>query len=509
VSALPTALAAQLPIAPVLLPLVAGIVLLLWRAAPLAVQRGVSLSALLLLLATDMALWLQVQDGAVQVYALGGWPAPIGIVLVADRLAVWMLLATALVALGALLYALRGDDALGPHFHVLFQWQLFGLDGAFLTGDLFNLFVFFEVLLLASYGLLLHGGGRLRTRAGLHYVVLNLLGSTLFLFAVGTLYGLAGTLNMADLAVRLPLLPPADWPLLRTALLVLLVVFALKAALLPLSLWLPAAYGHTSAAVAALLAIMTKVGAYAILRVDIMLLGHSGGVLDGWVQPWLLWVALATLLAGAAGVLAAGGLRQQTGHLVVLSMGTLMLGFALDTPQSLAAGLYYLPHSVFVSAALFLLADVVARGRGQAADGFSAAPPMPHRAPLAALYAVLAVSVAGLPPLSGFVGKFMLLQAALGQPHWAWVWAGMLGAGLVTLFALSRSGTQLFMRVLPGGEATLTAWPVTLLLPATLLAALGVGMALAAAPLAAAAAAIAQQIAQPQNYIHAVLGAGG
>ncbi|WP_298291901.1 monovalent cation/H+ antiporter subunit D [Thiomonas sp.] len=504
-SPLQAALAAHLPIAPVLLPLAAGIVLLALRRAPLALQRAVSVLALLLLLALDVALWLQVQGGAPVVYALGNWPVPVGIVLVADRLAAWMLLVTALVALGALLHALHGEDAHGPHFHVLFQWQLFGLDGAFLTGDLFNLFVFFEVLLLASYGLLLHGGGRLRTRAGLHYVVLNLLGSTLFLFAVGTLYGVAGTLNMADLAVRLPLLPQADWPLLRSALLVLLVVFALKAALLPLSLWLPAAYGNTGAGVAALLAVMTKVGAYAILRVHIMLLG--GSVLAGWVQPWLLALALATVAAGAAGTLAATSLRQQTGHLIVLSMGTLLLGFALDTPQSLAAGLYYLPHSVFVSAALFLLADLLVRTRGAAADGFGPAPAMPQRGLLAALFLVLAVNVAGLPPLSGFVGKFMLLQAALGQPHWIWVWAVVLGGGLATLVALSRSGTSLFMRVLPADAATASALPRSLLPAAGLLAALGVGMALAAGPLSAAATAVAQQIAQPQGYLHAVLGA--
>ncbi|MBN2691048.1 MAG: monovalent cation/H+ antiporter subunit D, partial [Burkholderiaceae bacterium] len=425
---------AQLPIAPVLLPLAAGIVLLFLRGRSLRVQRVFSLLATLALLAVDVALWLRVQHGAHLVYALGDWPAPIGIVLVADQLAVGMLLVTALVALGALLYAVMNDeDAAGPHFHVLFQMELFGLGGAFLTGDLFNLFVFFEVLLLASYGLLLHGGGRLRTRAGLHYVVLNLVGSTLFLFAVGALYGLSGTLNMADLAVRLPLLPLSDGPLLRSALLVLLVVFALKAALLPLSLWLPSAYGNTSAAVAALFAIMTKVGAYAILRVDIMLFGQGSGVLAGWIGPWLFWAALATLIAGAAGVLASSSLRQQVGHLVVLSMGTLLLAFSLGTQQALVAGLYYLPHSVFVSAALFLLADLVARGRGAASDGFEPAPPMPHRALLGGLFFVLAISVAGLPPLSGFIGKFMLLQAAQSQPHGAWVWAVVLGAGLAVL----------------------------------------------------------------------------
>lgn len=501
---------AQLPIVPVLLPLAAGIVLLLLRARPLALQRTLSLLATLGLLAFDLALWWQVQHGAVLVYALGNWPAPIGIVLVADPLAVWMLITTALVALGALLHALRGEDAQGPHFHVLFQLQIFGINGAFLTGDLFNLFVFFEVLLLASYGLLLHGGGRLRTRAGLHYVVLNLVGSTLFLFAVGALYGVTGTLNMADLAMKLALMPPADWALLRSALLVLLVVFALKAALLPLSFWLPGAYGNTGAAVAALFAVMTKVGAYAILRVDIMLLGQPGGILYGWVQPWLFWIALATLVVGAAGVLASVGMRQQIGHLVVVSMGTLLLAFSLNTPQALSAGLYYLPHSVFASAALFLLADLVMRGRGCAGDGFDPAPPMPHRALLGGLFFLLAISIVGLPPLSGFIGKFMLLQAAQGQPHWIWLWAVVLGAGLAALVALSRSGSRVFMRVTPLERDAVPAavWPVSQALAVLALAALGVVMVLAAGSLTTTAASIAQQIVLPQSYIHAVSGGG-
>lgn len=508
-SALPTALAAQLPIAPVLLPLVAGIVLLLWRAAPLAVQRGVSLSALLLLLATDMALWLQVQDGAVQVYALGGWPAPIGIVLVADRLAVWMLLATALVALGALLYALRGDDALGPHFHVLFQWQLFGLDGAFLTGDLFNLFVFFEVLLLASYGLLLHGGGRLRTRAGLHYVVLNLLGSTLFLFAVGTLYGLAGTLNMADLAVRLPLLPPADWPLLRTALLVLLVVFALKAALLPLSLWLPAAYGHTSAAVAALLAIMTKVGAYAIIRVHYMVFGDAAAA----AAPWIVGGALASMAIGALGALATRRLGDLAAFAVVWSMGSLLVAIGMFEPGAIAAALYYAAHSTIAGAALFLVADAVAQRRPGHGDALVLAPPPTQATPLSIAFFVAAIAMCGLPPLSGFVGKLLILDATRG-PLAIWIWGGILLTSLAVIIAFARAGSLLFWKsevvsvaaeapaapAIPALRRTALPLLALLLLPAAL-----AGFAGPAAEYFDAAAA---QIADVRGYVDAVLGAG-
>ena len=200
----------HLVIAPILLPLLAGILLLMFRRTDIRPRRVLSVAAVLGQIGLALSLLQAVGEGDILTYALGNWPAPYGIVLVADRLAAWMLMATALVALFALLHACRGSDVAGRHFHVLFQLQLMGLNGAFLTGDLFNLFVFFEVLLLASYGLVLHGGGRLRTRAGLHYVVLNLAGSSLFLIAVGTLYGLFGTLNMADLAVKMAAVSPEN-----------------------------------------------------------------------------------------------------------------------------------------------------------------------------------------------------------------------------------------------------------------------------------------------------------
>jgi len=224
----------HLAIAPVLLPLLAGIMLLVARRFDLRLRRLFSIAAVLGQIGLAVMLLRAVGGGDILTYALGNWPAPYGIVLVADRLAAWMLLVTALLAVFPLLHACRGEDARGRHFHVLFQLQLFGLNGAFLTGDLFNLFVFFEVLLLASYGLILHGGGRLRSKAGLHYVVLNLAGSSLFLIAVGTLYGLFGTLNMADLAVKMAAVPAENLGPARAAGLLLFAVFALKAALLPL-----------------------------------------------------------------------------------------------------------------------------------------------------------------------------------------------------------------------------------------------------------------------------------
>ncbi|MFZ3261118.1 MAG: monovalent cation/H+ antiporter subunit D, partial [Thiobacillus sp.] len=436
----------HLPILPVILPLIAGIVLLALRNAPLRLQRGVSLVATLALVPLAIALVQTASDGTQLVYQLGNWVAPYGIVLVVDRLAAWMLLTTSLLAVFALLYAIRGSDTEGRHFHVLFQLQLFGLNGAFLTGDLFNLFVFFEILLLASYGLLLHGGGRKRVKAGLHYVVINLVGSTLFLFAVGTLYGVTGTLNMADLAVKLAATPPDNLALVQSAGLLLFAVFALKAALLPLYLWLPAAYAHTSAPVAALFAIMTKVGAYSILRVYALMFGDDAGPVANLLDPWLAPLALATLTLGMLGAVAATALRQQVAYLVVASIGSLLLAFGLGTRDAIAAGLYYLPHSVFAAAALFLLADSIGRARGEFTDRFESGPEMPGARVLGGLFFVAAAAIAGLPPLSGFLGKFMLLKAALDSPLLPWVWSVVLATGLAGMIALARSGSLLFYR---------------------------------------------------------------
>lgn len=498
-------LANHLPILPVVLPLLAGIVLLALRRVPTGVQRGVGLVATLALLPLAGGLLQATGDGAHLVYLLGNWEAPFGIVLVADRLAAWMLLVTALVAVFALLYALNGTDTEGRHFHVLFQLQLFGLNGAFLTGDLFNLFVFFEILLLASYGLLLHGGGRLRVKAGLHYVVINLLGSTLFLFAVGTFYGVTGTLNMADLAVKLAATPPENTALVQSAALLLFGVFALKAALVPLYLWLPAAYGHTSAPVAALFAIMTKVGAYSILRVYSLFAGTDSGPLAGLLDIWLLPLALATLALGILGAAASTGLRQQAAYFVVASVGTLLTAFGLGDADALAAGLYYLPHSTFATAALFLLADSIARSRGELGDRFEPGPAI-QRAPLVgSLFFAVAVAVAGLPPLSGFLAKFMLLRAALDTSSAGWVLTVVLATGLLGVIVLARSGSLLFYRT-HSPQGALPTPSAAALVPVAGLLALIVGLTVAAGPVSEYATATAAQLVSPQRYVDAVLG---
>jgi len=494
----------HLVIAPLLLPLLAGTALLLLRSSDTPVRRSLSILATLVLVGLSLALLLHVAEHGVQVYQLGNWIAPFGIVLVADRLAVIMVLITSVLAACVVVYAARGSDHSGRYFHILFQMQLFGLNGAFLTGDLFNLFVFFEVLLIASYGLLLHGGGRKRTRAGLHYVVLNLVGSTLFLFAVGTLYGVLGTLNMADLAQRLSAVPPEDLGVVRAAGLLLFGVFALKAALAPLHLWLPGAYGHTSAPVAAMFAIMTKVGAYAILRVHSLMFGPDAGPLAGLLDTWLLPLALLTVVAGTFGVLASRRLSEQAAYLVIVSAGTLLTAFGLGGAEAFAAGLYYLTHTTFAAAALFLLAGVLGDVRGATQDRLVAGPALPSSQLLGGVFLLIALAVSGMPPLSGFIGKWLILQASLGQPDMLWVFGVLLVTSLLGIMALARSGSRLFFKIDETASASVPPRIGDLGAPLALVIA-GIAMVIYAGPAYEFAQATADQLAQPGGYLAAVL----
>ena len=273
-------------------------------------RRRLSLASMLLGAFMAASLVWHASQGELLVYQLGEWPAPFGIVLVVDRLSALMVLLTYAVAVPAMWYATGGWDCRGRHFHALFQFQLMGLCGAFLTGDLFNLFVFFEVLLIASYVLLVHGQGRERFRMGVHYVVLNLAASGLFLIGLGMVYAVTGTLNMADVGLRVGQLTGDAALIARAAALVLLVVFGLKAAIVPLYFWLPATYAAASAPVAALFAIMTKVGVYSIIRVHWGVFGVEAGEAALAVQGWLLPLALTTSVLGVLGALAGETIDQ-------------------------------------------------------------------------------------------------------------------------------------------------------------------------------------------------------
>ena len=323
----------QLVVAPVLLPLASAALMLCINERHRAARAFIDLVSCLLGLALSVALllWVDARDAPASfaVYLPGNWPVPFGIVLVLDRLSALMLVLAAGLGLAALLFSLARWSRAGVHFHPLFQLQLMGLNGAFLTADLFNLFVFFEVLLAASYGLLLHGNGGMRVRAGLHYIAINLLASFLFLIGVAVLYGVSGTLNMADIAHKLPQVPAGDRGLLHAGAAILAVALLAKAAAWPLNFWLPPAYAAASAPVSALFALLTKVGVYAVLRLWTLCFPASAGASALFGADTLLWGGLATLGFGALGMMASQQLGRLTGFSIIASSGTVLaaIGF--------------------------------------------------------------------------------------------------------------------------------------------------------------------------------------
>ena len=499
----------HLPLLPILIPLLAAAAMLFVEHGRLGMlpQRAIAWTSLAAMLAVSLLLLRQADGGSIGVYLLGDWPARLGIVLVVDRLSALMVLLGQLLAAACLLHACAGRDRRATHFHAFFQFQLMGLNGAFLTGDLFNLFVFFEILLASSYGLLLSGarGGRIRT--GFHYVVFNVAASTLFLIGLGVMYGLLGTLNMAELAARVATVAPQDRVLLQSAAGLLLVVFCAKAAVLPLYLWLPATYGRAQPAVAALLVIMTKVGAYAVLRVFSLLFGAQAGELSGFAWDWLLPAGIATLLMAGLGTLAAVRLRILAGYVVLASAGTLFIAFSLATAEAIGAGLYYLAHSVFAGAALFLIVALVRRHR--ITDRTNVVLPIRDAWLSGGLYFVAAIALIGLPPLSGFIGKFTVLMAT-PERHTAWVWSAVLATGFFMLVAMTRAGSRLFWLVPPEPAAAAplrakaTRAPRREVAAIVLLLSYGVIMTVAAGPLLRYTRAAGEQLAAPDHYIEAM-----
>lgn len=507
----------HLVVLPVVIPaLMAPFILMVMR-HHMELQRIFSVASTLAMLATSIALMVQAAGGDIAVYDLGDWPAPFGIVLVADRLSTLMIVLSTLLALPVLLYAIwSGWDARGQHFHALFQFQLMGVLGAFLTGDAFNLFVFFEVLLIASYGLMIHAGGATRLRAGVQYVVYNLLGSTLFLFALGVLYAVTGTLNMADLAVRVAELPAEDSALIRVGAVLLLLVFAIKAALLPLHFWLPGSYANAPAPVAALFAIMTKVGAYAILRIYTLVFSPELDITAGLVGTWLLPAALLTLIAGAFGILGSRELMRMVAFSAIMSMGTLLVAISLFDVQSTSAAIFYIVHSTFATAMLFLVADLVTERR---TGRISAATPMVHGGLIATLFFGAAVAMAGMPPLSGFVGKLLVMDAARADANWGLVWTVILVTSLIAILGLARAGSLVFWKShdptleqrnwADGADMTpLPDSPLPAALPIVAVFAVFaviIALTLAAGPIMRYAEATAAQLYDPTPYIDTVL----
>ncbi len=463
----------HLIIAPIVLPLLVAALQLLVGERRRRTVLALSIASCVGLVLVAAALMLTVSDdGALAaVYRIGDWPARFGIVLVADRLSALMVLLTCVLALALLPYALGRWQHRGGHFQPLLQFLLMGLNGAFLTGDLFNLFVFFEVLLAASYGLALHGSGARRVSAGLHYIAVNLTASMLFLLGVSLIFGVTGTLNMAALAELIPSVPDRTRALLHAGAAILGVAFLIKTAMFPLGFWLPRTYAAATPAVAAMFALMTKVGIYVLLRLSLLLFGDSAGPASAhFGSDWMVWGGVATVVAGTIGMLGARDLAKLAGYNVVISSGTLLGAIGLQQPAVTTGALAYLVISTLAIAAFFLVAGLLASDGDEETDDTLILEPYEQpgestagegryaeedesrvviSAPIAMLgmsFSLCALLLAGLPPLSGFLAKFALLAPMLdtGASGATALFALIIMAGFCTVIAMCRAGIQIF-----------------------------------------------------------------
>ena len=525
----------HLILAPILLPMVvAGLMLVIdGRSGRITAALGVFSTFALLFIA--IVLLAQASAGgaqsAVQVYQIGNWPSRLGIVLALDRLSAMMLALTALLATAAMVFSLARWHKAGSFFHPLFQVLLVGLNGAFLTGDLFNLFVFFEIMLAASYGLALHGSGHARVKAGLHYISVNLVASSAFLIGVSLIYGATGSLNMADIASRIGDLDAHGAMLFRVGAAVLGVAFLVKAAIWPLGFWLPTTYAAAGPPVAAMFAIMTKVGVYAILRLGLLFTPDGqGNVLAA--SGLLLTGGLITIIYGMLGMLASQAMARLAGFSVLTSSGTLLAVMGAGNANVFSATLYYLVSSTLAIAAFFLLIELAERGRARADDVLAVTleaygivydedseDSREAGAAVPAILAILGIAfmacallLSGLPPLSGFIAKFAMLDALLDQarngpaPASAWAaWllvATLVVSGLATLIAMMRAGIRTFW---PSFEREAPRVSMIELGPVLVLLALCVGLTIQAGPAMRFVRHTTEQLAERKLYMDAVL----
>nr|WP_246408087.1 monovalent cation/H+ antiporter subunit D [Microvirga lupini] len=524
-------LAGHLIIVPILLPLLSAAVMLLLDERRRGLKSVIGIGTTAALLIVSIVLLRQADlmstGSSVTTYQLGNWPAPFGIVLVLDRLSALMLALTSVLGIAALLYSLARWHRAGPRFHTIFQLQLMGLNGAFLTGDLFNLFVFFEVLLAASYGLVLHGDGTARVRAGLTYIAINLTGSFLFLIGVSLAYGITGTLNMADLAQRIPTLASEDAALVAAAAAILGTAFLMKAGAWPLNFWLPTTYAAASAPAAALFAIMSKLGVYVILRLWTLVFGPGAGLLAGFGGEWLLFTGLLTIAFGTVGVLASQSLPRLVGCSVLISSGTLIAAVGTGDSAVVGSALLYLVSSTLGIAALFLLVELLERMRDPGADVLAVTmeaysesndddPGEEIGVAIPATIAILggsfiacALLLAGLPPLAGFIGKFGMMAAMLktdgaSVQASAWILIGLLTvSGLATLIAMTRTGISSFWARLDDSVPRVRVIEIAPVLGLLLLC---LSLTVGGGPAMRYMEATTKDLQTPQGYITGVLG---
>ncbi len=486
-------------ILPILIPLLTGIILIFVNKYTKA-ARGISLLSTLLTVAVSLALVNQVYQNGIQTLNLGDWDAPFGIVLVADMLASLLVTTGSIVVLACILYSFKniGKERESFYYYAAVQFLMLGVLGAFLTGDLFNLFVFFEVMLMASYVLIVHGGTRPQLRESFKYILVNVISSALFVIGVAYLYAVTGTVNMADLSAKISEL---GQPGIVTVISILfLVVFGLKGAIFPLFFWLPGSYKAPPTPITALFgALLTKVGVYSIIRTFTIIFYHD----TGFTHTLIGILAGFTIVVGVIGAIAYWDVKQIIIYNILTAVGVILVGVATLTPTSLTGSIYYLIHDMIIKAALLLLvgAMIVITGTSNLKKMGGL---INHHPYLGWMFFIATISLAGIPPFSGFIGKLLIVRGSLASEHYALV-AAILISSLLVLFSVMKIFINGFW-----GEAKLRkeeekGTTKGLLFPITLLLSLSIALGFGAEWFYPYISQAAQDLTDPSIYIQAVL----
>lgn len=486
---------------PLILPLFAIGLLLCFRRFSERVRLWVTVITCGAMVAVACVLFAKVSAHGVLVLRAGNWPAPYGITLVADLLSAAMVLVTAVIGLAVALYAVgAGTAKFRGYFTPLYLALLLGVNGSFLTGDLFNLYVWFEVMLMSSFVLVAIPGGRPQLEAAVKYLTLNFIASAFFLVGLGIVYGMVGTLNMADLAVKLSLLKEPD--LVSSSAILFLIAFGVKAGIFPFYFWLPSSYHVIPTPVAAVFAgLLTKVGVYACVRVFTLIYPGYQDFLGSILLP----LGILTMITGVLGAASQYFMPRILSFHIISQIGYMIVGLAFFTKGALAATVFYIVHHIIVKANLFLIGGVIGRKLGTQAlkktGGLYRSSPW-----LAILFLVPAMSLAGIPPLSGFFAKFALIREALALHHWTTVFVAS-AVGLLTLYSMIKIWNEAFWKNLPSAETRpMQPVPWTMVVPAVGLAGCTVLFGIFPGIFFDFAERSAEQLMNPSIYIQAVLG---
>ncbi|WP_455477842.1 monovalent cation/H+ antiporter subunit D [Bartonella sp. B10] len=522
----------HLIILPILLPLITGALLLFCDERRSKLKSFISISSAGLLIVISILLIIRTIEvaPASDVYRFGNWPSPYGIILVLDCLSAMMLLLSSLLITAALVFAQAYWHKAGAHFQSLMQFFMVGINGAFLTGDLFNLFVFFEVMLTASYGLALHGSGQARIRAGLHYVAVNLVASSFFLIGTALIYGIVGTLNMADLAIKIKHIASTDIVLFEIGVVLLGIAFLLKAGMWPLNFWLIPTYSAAAAPVGASFVILSKVGVYVILRLVLLWFGSGSGYFSHFGHTVLFYGGIATMTFGFIGVLASQILVRLAAYSILVSSGTLLTVIGMGNAALTAGALFYIVSSTLALGAFFLLVELVERCQDVAAsvlavtmevygddeeeeeDEIGSYLPV-TLAILGGCFSICAILIIGLPPFSGFVAKFMMIMAILNHSKenlhnsipilrdWIFIIFFII-SGFAALIAMTRIGIRTFWVSLEGKVPRVQMIEFA---PVAVLLAICFLMTIMADPVIRYMSKTVRILHDPQHYIGSVL----